>query len=211
MSDRVELNDYKQQVADLYSRRSSNYDEGDWHPRIANRLVGYAQLSRGQQVLDIATGTGMVAIATSQIVGTEGRVVGIDISSGMLEQARQKVDKLRLSNVEFQLADAEALNFPANSFDCVFCSSALFWMSDLIASLQLWHQYIKPGGLLGFHAFADTSLLDKWLHKKYSKNMAFHYYLINPRVQLRNAVTYFRQQVLKQLRLNPSKMVAISV
>lgn len=68
----IELNDYKQQVANLYSGRSSNYDNGDWHPRIAQRLVKYAQLNLRQQILDIATGTGMVAIEAAQIVGTEG-------------------------------------------------------------------------------------------------------------------------------------------
>jgi ubiquinone/menaquinone biosynthesis C-methylase UbiE len=159
VNNQLELNDYKQQVADLYSRRSSNYDDGAWHPRIAHRLVEYAHLHHGQQVLDIATGTGMVAIEAAQIVGIEGRVIGIDISTGMIEQAKQKVETLGLANVEFQLADGEALNFPENSFDCIFCSSALIWMSDLSGALQHWYQLLKPGGLLGFHAFADTAFV----------------------------------------------------
>ena len=75
----IKLDDYKQQIANLYSDRSSRYDNGDWHPQIAHRLVEYAQVSSGQHVLDIATGTGMVAIEASQIVGTLGKVVGIDI------------------------------------------------------------------------------------------------------------------------------------
>ena len=153
------LDEYKQQVADLYSRRSSNYDDGDWHPRIAHHLVEYAQLSPGQQVLDIATGTGMVAIEAAQIVGAEGRVIGVDISTGMLKQARRKVAALGLSNVEFQLADAEALDFPSNSFDYIFCSSALIWMSDLLGALRLWHRLLKPGGILGFHAFANNAFV----------------------------------------------------
>lgn len=159
MNNRLKLDDYKQEVADLYSRRSSNYDNGEWHPRIAHRLVESAHLLPGQHVLDIATGTGMVAIETAQIVGIEGRVIGIDISTGMIEQAQRKVETLGLGNVEFQLADAEALNFPDNSFDCIFCSSALIWMSDLLGALRHWHQLLKPGGLLGFHAFADTAFV----------------------------------------------------
>jgi ubiquinone/menaquinone biosynthesis C-methylase UbiE len=159
VNDQLELNDYKQQVADLYSRRSFDYDNGDWHPYIAHRLVEYSQLCPGQRVLDIATGTGMVAIEAAQIVGIEGRVIGIDISIGMIEQAKRKVETLGLGNVEFQLADAEALNFPDNSFDCIFCSSALIWMSDLLSALRHWHQLLKPGGLLGFHTFADTAFV----------------------------------------------------
>lgn len=159
MSYQVELDEYKQQVANLYSSRSAKYDDGDWHPRIAHRLVQFAQISRGQQVLDIATGTGMVALEAAQIVRTEGRVIGVDIATGMLEQARRKVAVLGLSNVEFQLADAEALNFPLNSFDYIFCSSALIWMSDLLDALRLWHRLLKPRGLLSFHAFADTAFV----------------------------------------------------
>jgi ubiquinone/menaquinone biosynthesis C-methylase UbiE len=159
MNQQLDLNEYKQQIADLYSRRSQTYDEGDWHPRIAHRLVEYAQISPGQQVLDIATGSGMVAIEAAQLVGSEGRVVGVDISTGMLEQAKRKIEALGLSNIEFQLADAENLNFPANSFDVVLCSSALIWMANIPAALCLWHGLLKPGGLIGFHAFADTAFV----------------------------------------------------
>jgi ubiquinone/menaquinone biosynthesis C-methylase UbiE len=159
VSSPVELSEYKQQIADLYSRRSFNYDDGEWHPRIAHRLVEYAQLSQGQKILDIATGTGMVAIEAAQIVGNEGQVIGIDISTGMIEQARQKVVSLGLCNIEFQIADAESLNFPLNTFDYIFCSSALIWMSDLLGALRLWHRFLKPSGVLGFHAFADTAFV----------------------------------------------------
>ena len=153
------LNEYKQQIANLYSRRSETYDEGDWHPRIAHRLIEHAHISQGQYVLDIATGTGMVAIEAAQLVGFAGRVVGVDISTGMLEQAKRKIEALGQNNIELVLADAEKLNFPANSFDVVLCSSALIWMADVPAALHLWHQLLKPGGLIGFHAFADTAFV----------------------------------------------------
>lgn len=164
------MNEYKQQVANLYSSRSSSYDNGDWHPRIAQRLVEYAQLDPGQQVLDIATGTGIVAIEAAQIIGTEGRVIGVDISAGMLDVAKRKSETLGLSNIEFLLADAEDLNFPDNSFDHVFCSSAFIWMSDLIGVLKLWHKLIKPGGLLSFHAFADTAFVGGVVAQKVLEN-----------------------------------------
>jgi ubiquinone/menaquinone biosynthesis C-methylase UbiE len=69
----IELDEYKQQIADIYSSRSADYDLGEWHPRIAHHLVESAQIQAGMQVLDIATGTGMVAVEAAQIVGTEGR------------------------------------------------------------------------------------------------------------------------------------------
>jgi ubiquinone/menaquinone biosynthesis C-methylase UbiE len=159
MTDRLKLDEYKQQIADLYSGRSAGYDNGAWHPRIAHRLVEYADIQPGQQVLDLATGTGMVAIEAAQIVGNEGHVIGIDIATGMVDRARQKVTALGLNNIEFQIADAEDLSFPDDSFDRIFCSSAFIWMSDLLGALQHWHRLLKPGGRLGFHAFADTAFI----------------------------------------------------
>jgi ubiquinone/menaquinone biosynthesis C-methylase UbiE len=159
MANRLELAEYKQQIADVYSGRSAGYDNGEWHPRIAHRLLELADIQPGQKVLDLATGTGMVAIEAAQIVGDDGYVIGIDIATGMVDRARQKVIELGLNNIEFQVADAEALDFPANSFDLIFCSSAFIWMSDLAGALKHWHRLLKPGGILGFHAFADTAFI----------------------------------------------------
>lgn len=59
----------------------------------------------------MATGTGIIAIAAAQIVGSEGKVIGVDFSSGMLEQARQKIEALGLPNIELVEADAEYIDF----------------------------------------------------------------------------------------------------
>ncbi|WP_392532493.1 class I SAM-dependent methyltransferase [Nostoc sp. C117] len=177
MNQQLNLNEYKQHIADLYSRRSQTYDEGDWHPRIAHRLVEHARISQGQYVLDIATGTGMVAIEAAQLVGFAGQVVGVDISTGMLDRAKRKIEALGLNNIQLVLADAEKLNFPANSFDVVLCSSALIWMADIPGALSLWRHLLKPGGLIGFHAFADTAFVEgvisQKVAQKYGVSLAF--------------------------------------
>ena len=101
MSKFVELDEFKQQVADVYSHRSNNYDdEGDFHPRLAHRLIECVRIHKGQKILDIATGTGLVAIEAAQLVGSEGKVVGVDISTGMLDQAKRKIEAAGLSNIE---------------------------------------------------------------------------------------------------------------
>ncbi|NMG21629.1 class I SAM-dependent methyltransferase [Brasilonema bromeliae] len=170
MAKQLKLNDYKQQIADVYNRRSHNYDESEWHLRIAHRLVEYAQISPGYDVLDIATGTGHVAIEVAQRVGSSGRVVGVDISTEMLTLARRKVEALSLSNVELQFADAEALNFPVNSFDRILCANAFPLMTDMEAALRQWMQFLKPNGLVGFHALADTALVGVVIWQKVFEN-----------------------------------------
>jgi len=157
MINQLYLSDYKQAIADLYNRRSQTYDDSEWHLQICHRLIEYSLVSSGQHILDIGTGTGHLAIAAAQIVGAEGRVIGVDISALMLEQARSKVEALGLSNVEFKLADAEELNYPANSFDRILCANTFPWIEDKEATLRLWYQFIKPGGLIGIHTPADTA------------------------------------------------------
>ncbi len=98
-----------------------------------------------------------MAIAAAQIVGTEGRVIGVDISALMLEQARSKVEALGLSHVEFQRRDAEALDFPTNSFDRILCANTFPWIENKETALSLWYQLLKPGGLIGIHTPAETA------------------------------------------------------
>jgi ubiquinone/menaquinone biosynthesis C-methylase UbiE len=96
---------YKQQVLNDFNNRS-NY-ENEFHRRAATRLVELAKLQSGQHVLDIATGTGLAAIAAAQIVGSTGCVLGTDFALGMLQKAQQKVEALGLTNTKFEEADAD--------------------------------------------------------------------------------------------------------
>lgn len=157
MVNKLELNEYKQGVADSYDRRSQTYDNSEWHLQICHRLLEYSPISAGQTVLDIGTGTGHLAIAAAQIVGERGQVIGVDLSGGMLEQAQSKVDALGLTNVEFQLADAEALDYPLDRFDHILCANTFPWVEEKEATLRLWYQFLKPDGRIGVHTPADTA------------------------------------------------------
>ncbi|GET41176.1 putative methyltransferase [Microseira wollei NIES-4236] len=85
-------NQYKQTVVGFFNSRT-NYDN-DYTIRRTLPLLDLVGLKKGQKVLDVATGTGIIAIAAAQIVGSEGKVIGIDFSSGMLNQARQKIEEI---------------------------------------------------------------------------------------------------------------------
>lgn len=158
MTNKAEL-DFKQHLVDYFNQRSSSYDEGDFHPQHAHRLVEYAQIQSGQNILDAATGTGMVAIEAAQIVGSEGHVVGVDISDEMLKQAKQKSKALSLNNIEFIIADAESLDFSDQSFDQILCCSALAYLRNISATLRQWYRLLKPQGQIGFSGFSDTSFV----------------------------------------------------
>ncbi len=201
MSNQPKLDKYKQEIADLYTRRSQTYDNSDWHLQIARRLVEYGQVSSGQQVLDIATGTGHVAIAAAQIVGPEGRVIGVDISAGMLDVARNKALELNLNNTEFLLADAENLDFPGNSCERIFCSSAFIWMSDLHAALTHWHTFLKPGGIIGIHAFADTAFVGGVVTQKVAEKYGISFNMSKPTGTVEKCRNLLQQAGFKEIEI----------
>jgi arsenite methyltransferase len=155
MPSQPDLGDYKQRLAEFFDQRV-DYDS-DYTRSRALELVELAQLERGQAVLDLATGTAIVAIAAAQAVGPEGRVVGADISRGMLDLARQKLIENRLRNIELIEADVESLHFDAESFDTILCSSAMMWMSSIPATLRSCRRWLRNGGLLAFSCYSSSS------------------------------------------------------
>jgi ubiquinone/menaquinone biosynthesis C-methylase UbiE len=135
-----------------FDRRGATYDQDEIHHHTASLLVAGAEIRSGFRILDIATGTGLLAIEAAQKVGPTGKVLGIDVSKGMLAEARRKAAAAELRNIDFVLADAERLELPRDSFDRVFCSSALVLMSDIPRALRRWIDFLKPGGIIAFDA-----------------------------------------------------------
>ncbi len=159
MNNKIELDEFKRQVAEIYDRRSQTYDRGNFHPKVANTLIKYARIKPRQNILDIATGTGLVAIEAAKIVGTTGKVIGVDISSGLLKVARKKIAAAGLTNMELMLADAENLNFPEQSFDRILCCSALPLFPNVLDDLILWRSFLVSGGLIGLQVYAKTAFV----------------------------------------------------
>lgn len=168
MPNKPHLDEYKQQLADFYNNRT-DYDSSELAYRRAIPLVELATLQRGQKILDVATGTGIVAIAAAEIVGNEGKVIGIDIASVLLNQAQQKIEAAGLKNIELVEADVEYLSFNENSFDAIFCSSAIVLFTDIPAILHKWYHWLKPGGIVAFHAWAETSFMTPAIIKACAK------------------------------------------
>lgn len=159
MEQELELSNFKQGVADFYNHRSQSYDNHAWQTLVCRHLLEYSPVRLGQTVLDIGTGTGHLAIASAQIAKEQGRVIGVDISPKMLKQAQNKVDKLGLDNIDLQLADAEALDYPSHYFDHILCANTFPWMTDKETTLQMWFQFLKPGGRIAVHTPADTAYI----------------------------------------------------
>jgi ubiquinone/menaquinone biosynthesis C-methylase UbiE len=138
----IELGD----VAVRFDRRASTYNRNDWHRRSAERLVDLLQVASGDRVLDAGTGTGFAAIAAAR---KGARVVGVDLSSGMLELARRRLDELGLDAIELVNGDATALpQHEGGSFDVVIGATVLLYM-PADQALREWRRLLRPGGSVG--------------------------------------------------------------
>ncbi|MEE8133019.1 MAG: methyltransferase domain-containing protein [Nitrososphaerales archaeon] len=98
------------------------------------KLIEVAKLHEGDNVLDIATGTGIVAREALNRLGKSGKVVGIDISAGPLAIARKEMSSA--DNIDFFEMDAEDLKFPDQSFDVAVSQFALFFFPDTQKALR---------------------------------------------------------------------------
>lgn len=92
--------------------------------KFRERLLAPAALQQGESVLDIGCGTGSLALVAKAQVGNAGRVVGVDPSNAMIDRARIKAAKKNVA-VDFQVAWAQALRFPDESFDVVLSTVML--------------------------------------------------------------------------------------
>ncbi len=136
-------------VRQLFDRTARYYDpinrlfslgSGRWYRRRALRQAG---LSPGMHVLDVATGTGLVAGPAAELTGHEGRVVGLDLSFGMLSEARRS-----LPLITFVQADAPRLPIADNAFDFLSIGYGLRHFGDLDAAFREFYRVLRPQGIL---------------------------------------------------------------
>ncbi|MEC4888455.1 MAG: methyltransferase domain-containing protein [Nitrospira sp.] len=140
IQDAASYNQVAQQFDRLVSRLSAP---------MAARLVASAELASDHCVLDVGTGTGIVAFRAAAVMGAFGKVVGIDLSDGMLEVARRSAaDQGVADRVEFRKMDAELLDCPDGSFDRVLSLFALRHFPHPDAALKEMHRVLRPGGRL---------------------------------------------------------------
>lgn len=127
----------------LNHRLSWNIDKG-WRRKAINELVPFAP----ETILDIATGTGDFAIMAAQKLKPK-KLIGADISEGMMEIGRQKARAAQLDHIiTFQREDCMHLTLEDNSIDAVTAAFGIRNFQDLLQGLREMHRVLKPGGHL---------------------------------------------------------------
>jgi len=111
----------------------------EWCPRVLKAI----NVHSGDSVVDIACGTGVLAIAADKKLGLNGKTIGVDINEGMLNIAR-----LKISTVEWLKAPAEKLPFTDNYFDNVVSQFGLMYFENQAAAIQEMMRVLRPGGTI---------------------------------------------------------------
>lgn len=154
----------KKQVEEMFDDIAGKYDflnrllsvgiDVQWRKKAIRQLKAL----QPEHVLDVATGTGDMVILINKILNPE-KITGIDISNGMLEIGRKKIDKAGLKHkVELVNGDGETINFEDNSFDAVTVAFGVRNFENLEKGLKDIKRVLKPGGKLVVLEFSKPKL-----------------------------------------------------
>ena len=143
-------------VAERYDLMNDLMSMGS-HRLWKREFVATSGVGPGQEVLDLAGGTGDIAALLSRRVGRTGRVVLSDINNAMLSVGRRRLEDRGIAgNVEYALANAEQLPFASQRFDAVTIAFGLRNVTDKDQALREMHRVLKPGGQVHILEFSSV-------------------------------------------------------
>lgn len=171
----------KEQVAEMFNNISKRYDllnhvlslgiDIIWRKKAIKLL----QKDQPKLILDIATGTGDFAIEALAL--NPDKIIGVDISAGMLEEGRKKMKKKNLEHIiDLQMGDSEKLLFEDNKFDAVIVSFGVRNFETLEKGIADMYRVLKPGG--------KTVIVEFSKPKKFPMKQGYNFYFkyILPRI-----------------------------
>jgi SAM-dependent methyltransferase len=157
---------------EVYSQLANPAFEAELAERSAARAAAFLvpHLRSGMRLIDVGCGPGSITLGLAEIVGP-GEVVGIDIQSPQVAQARRLAANRRTPNVRFEAGDFYALPFPDRSFDAAFTNGVLMHLAEPVRALAELRRVLRPGGVaavrdpdFGTAVYAPmTPLLERWL------------------------------------------------
>ena len=157
-----------EQVERLYDKNAGIYDRlvsgfrwaglGRWRRDLVNRL----ELKAGDHVIDLCAVTGANLAFLLERVGPSGKVTLVDLSQGMLDQARRRAKRLRASNVEFVQSDVAAFRFPSET-SAVISTFRLEMPPDYAAIIERASAALPTGGRMALLGLKHPERWPRWL------------------------------------------------
>ena len=145
-------------VADWFGRAAAVYFS-PFFSYPGQRLVEFAKIQPGVQILDVCTGTGAVLLPAAQAVGVDGHVTGVDFADEMVKASSNNIVRRDVLNADVRKMDAETLEFPDESFDCVLCGFGLGYITNIQRVLEEIQRVLKPGCTLALSTWGEEKEL----------------------------------------------------
>ena len=168
-------NSKKFQVRRMFDSISPRYDfinriiSGGLDIKWRKNLVEVLKPKKPEKILDVATGTGDLAIALGETLASE--IIGIDISEQMLEIGKKKVERNQLQkNIKMEIGDGEKINYPNNYFDAVTVSFGVRNFENLDKGLLEIYRVLKPG--------SELVILETSIPQSFPLNYLYHLYTL---------------------------------
>lgn len=204
--------DKQAKVADVFHSVASNYDlMNDVMSFGVHRLwkkytLEMAGLRSGHKVLDLAGGSGDLALKQAKIVGDDGLVVLADINAAMLEEGRDRVINSGMMHIiKINRCNAEILPFADNTFDCISMAFGLRNVTDKAKALASMLRVLKPGGRLCVLEFSKP-LFSKPLFKPLQNIYDFYSFKVLPKmgeIIAKDRASY--QYLAESIRMHPDQ------
>lgn len=150
------------ELKELYKNTFNTVSDGYGHSAMrffsesAKQVPLYLNLKGDEHVLDVATGTGYVALSIAKEL-PDGKVTGIDFSSGMLTQAMRNRDEQGIHNVTFREMDMEAIDYQDKHFDVAVSAFSIFFVEDMKKQLIHITKKVRDGGVILITTFSNNS------------------------------------------------------
>lgn len=165
----------------MYNARATNYEDS-WHPDYSKRFMSLVPLSPGHRVLDLCCGTGLEAFLAAEVVGEQGEIVGVDVSTGMLEQLRDRQKRepglgRRIRTFHHDVTDLSGVapEVEKGSFDAILCSCAFVLFEDPAAVVAHWREYLRPGGLMAIDVTHEWNLRSGMALEQVARRMGINF------------------------------------
>ncbi|MCB2296908.1 class I SAM-dependent methyltransferase [Clostridium tagluense] len=146
----------KNSITDLFNKVSAVFDSSG--PRFfayfGERLVEIAGVVEGEKVLDVASGKGASLFLAADKVCANGKVIGIDIAEGMVNETNLEIQKRGINNTKAVVMDAENLDFNSETFDHILCGFGVFFFPNYKIAFNEFMRVLKNGGRFSFTTFS---------------------------------------------------------
>lgn len=194
-----------------YTIMSEDYSDIEGYQSEADLGLGcglpteFANISKGNTIIDLGSGAGNDAFIARSIAGEEGKVIGLDFAGAMLTKARANASRLGFKNVEFVRGDIEQMPIEDNIADVVVSNCVLNLVPDKIKAFSEIYRVLKPGG----HFCISDIVLDGYLPEQFLKQAELYAGCISGSIQKIEYLNIIRNSGFTDIAVKKEKKIIL--